>query len=145
MQPSPAGYPVEVRATINDWVWTFVLDYPGLSRKFNVHNLTVEGRSRSAWLDEPWTPRTTGRQNQARTAHQLAEEALDNTGWTLNWLLDDWFVPGGRFDWDNSLIGRITRLVKPVEGCVYTEPLRPPKCACTPITSRRHSPRQGRK
>lgn len=123
VQPTTAGYPVEVKATLNDWTWTFVLDYPGLTRKFNNHNLTVEGRSRSAWLDEPWTPKTTGKQSLDRTAQQLAEEALDNTGWTLNWQLDDWFVPGGRFEWDDSLIGRIARLLKPVEGCLYTDPV----------------------
>ena len=122
VQPSLAGYPVEVRATVNDWVWDFVLDYPGLNRGFNISNLTVEGRSRSAWLDEPWTPRTIGTQSQTRTAQQLAEDALDNTGWTLDWRLEDWLVPGGRFEWDNSLIGRLIRLVKPVEGCVYTDP-----------------------
>jgi len=122
VQPTPAGYPVEVEATINGWIWTFVLDYPGLTRKFNNHNLTIEGRSRSAWLSEPWTPRAIGRQANARTAQQLAEEALENTGWTLDWLLDDWAVPGGRFEWDNDIVGRIMRLLKPVDGCLYTDP-----------------------
>lgn len=122
VQPTPAGYPVEVEATINGWVWTFVLDYPGLTRKFNNHNLTIEGRSRSAWLSEPWTPRTIGRQANDRTAQQLAEEALYNTGWTIDWLLNDWDVPGGRFEWDNDIVGRIMRLLKPVDGCLYTDP-----------------------
>lgn len=122
VQPYPSGYPIEVEATINDWVWTFVLDYPGLSVKFNNNNLSVDGRSTSAWLDEPWTPRTTGRQAYPRTANQLAEEAIQNTGWTLVWLIDDWLVPGGRFEWDNSIAGRVMRIIKPIDGCLYTDP-----------------------
>ena len=122
IKPFESGYPREVEATINGWKWTFVLEIPNRDQTFNRTNLRCTGWSTSLWLDDPYTLATTGRNAEARTANQLAEEALENTGWTLAWDLDDWLVPARRFEWENTKLGRVKRILKPVDACLYTHP-----------------------
>lgn len=122
IKPTESGYPREVEATINGWVWTFVLEIPSRDQSFNKTNLKCTGWSTSVWLDAPYTLSTTGKNPNARTANQLAEEALLDTGWSIDWGLDDWLIPSRRFEWENTKLGRIQRLLKPVQGCLYTDP-----------------------
>lgn len=124
LQPKPPAFlPVEVEATINGHVWRFLLDSPSASRKFNLHQQSLRGRSRSAWLHDPFTAPSAGVESSPRTAQQLAEQALDNLGWTLVWdLPPDWLVPGGLYSWNGTPIDQLVGLVKPVDGCLYTDP-----------------------
>lgn len=122
VQPVP-GSPKTVEVIINGHTWQFVLDYPNRARKFNSTSVTVQGRSLSALLDLPYTDSSDGVWQDDATMQQLAEAALDNTGWTLNWTAPDWFVPGGLFSWSSvALMGRICQLAKAFDGCVYTYP-----------------------
>jgi len=124
LQPQPPAFlPVEVEATINGHVWRFLLDSPSASRKFNENRQSLKGRSRSAWLADPFTAPSAGVESSPRTAQQLAEQALDNLGWTLVWDLPaDWLVPGGLYSWNGTPIDQLVGLVKPVDGCLYTDP-----------------------
>lgn len=120
---APAYLPVEVEATINGHVWRFLLDLPGASRQFVNNRQSLKGRSRSAWLADPYTARSSGIEGNPRTAQQLAEQALDNLGWTLDWRLPaDWLIPGGLYSWNGSPIDQLIALAKPVDGCLYTDP-----------------------
>ena len=120
---APGFLPVEVEAMINGWTWQFLLDEPNLSRAFNRHSLSLKGRSRSAWLTEPFLRATSGVESNPRTAQQLAEQAMDNLGWTLDWQLPtDWLVPGGLYSWNGTPIDQLIALAKPVDGCLYTDP-----------------------
>ena len=82
---APTSAPREVMATVNGFPpWLFVLDSPTHSRTFNSHTLKLSGRSRSAWLHEPLTSPINLSQASDREMQQLADEALDGTGWTVN-------------------------------------------------------------
>lgn len=124
LQPQPPAFlPVEVEAAINGHVWRFLLDTPSASRKFNENRQSLKGRSRSAWLADPFTAPSSGVEAHPRTAQQLAEQALENLGWTLVWLLPaDWLVPAGLYAWSGTPIDQLIGLVKPVDGCLYTDP-----------------------
>lgn len=124
LQPQPPAFlPVEVEAAINGHVWRFLLDSPGASRRFNENRQSLKGRSRSAWIADPFTAPSSGVEANPRTAQQLAEQALENLGWTLVWLLPaDWLVPAGLYAWNGTPIDRLAGLVKPVDGCLYTDP-----------------------
>lgn len=120
---APAYLPVEVEATINGHVWRFLLDLPNATRRFVNHRQALKGRSRSAWLAEPFTARSNGVETQPRTAQQLAEQALENLGWTLDWRLPaEWLIPGGLYSWNATPVEQLIALVKPVDGCLYTHP-----------------------
>jgi hypothetical protein len=120
VQPNPLA--CEVLATVNGQVWRFLLDVPNLSRSFNSNKVTLKGRSRSAWLHDPFMPQRNLSQSEARDMTQLAEAAIENTGWSLEWLLEDWSVPAGRYHSFNTPIGALINLVNVTNDGMYTHP-----------------------
>jgi hypothetical protein len=120
VQPNPLA--CEVQATINGQVWRFLLDVPSTNRSFNSDRVTLKGRSRSAWLHDPYTPASHRSEVDARDMTQLAVAALANTGWTLDWRLPDWTVPAGRYISWNTPIGALIRLVNTTDDGLYTDP-----------------------
>lgn len=120
VQPNPLA--CEVQATINGQDWRFLLDVPSTSRSFNSDRVTLKGRSRSAWLHDPYTPSRNFSQAQAREMQQLGEAALENTGWTLDWQGEDWLVPAGRYNSWNTPIGVLIRLANATNDGLYTDP-----------------------
>ncbi|HSA48250.1 MAG TPA: hypothetical protein P5552_17390 [Candidatus Competibacteraceae bacterium] len=120
VQPNPLA--CEVQATINGQVWRFLLDVPSQSRSFNSDRVTLKGRSRSAWLHDPYTPHRNFSETQARDMTQLATLALENTGWSLDWQLADWIVPAGRYNSWNTPIGVLIRLANVTDDGIYTHP-----------------------
>lgn len=90
------GAPVDVEVNINGHLWVLQVERWNEGRQFVGGNRSVTGRSRSAALAAPAGPIITRAESGASTAVQLAEAALnDITGWTINWDLVDWLVPGG--------------------------------------------------
>ncbi|MDS4020678.1 MAG: hypothetical protein RKR03_09270 [Candidatus Competibacter sp.] len=120
VQPNPLA--CEVLATINGHDWIFLLDVPNRSRRFNQDRTALKGRSRSAWLHSPYTAPTSGVEANAREMAQLAEQALDNLGWTLVWNVENWVVPAGRHAWNGTPIDRLMQLVGATDDCLYTDP-----------------------
>lgn len=120
VQPNPLA--CQVQATINGQVWRFLLDVPSTSRGFNSDRVTLRGRSRSAWLHEPYTPVRDLIQTEAREMQQLGEAALENTGWTLDWQTPNWLVPAYRYTrWDTP-IGALIKLMQTTGDGLYTDP-----------------------
>lgn len=94
---SSDGSPVPVEAEINGWKWVVMVeDYDG-SRSFPKGSFTVSGRSLSAELAAPYAPVSTYTEGSERLAQQLAATELEYTGFTLDWDIEDWIVPGGVF------------------------------------------------
>ena len=89
------GGPRLVQITMNSYVWTAIIEGRVRSRGFGREAVTVVGRSQTALLDAPYAPRRSGAEPEARTARQLAEVELANTGFALDWVGADWLVPGG--------------------------------------------------
>jgi hypothetical protein len=120
VQPNPLA--CEVQATINGQVWRFLLDVPSTSRGFNSDRVTLKGRSRSAWLHDPYTPARNLSQTEAREMQQLGEAVFENTGWTLDWQTPNWLVPAGRYTrWDTP-IGALIKLMQTTGDGLYTDP-----------------------
>ena len=120
VQPNPLA--CEVLATVNGFQWKFLLDVPNRARQFNQDRVSLKGRSRSAWLHAPYTAPTSGVEANARERVQLAEQALDNLGWTLAWDLANWVVPAGRYQWNATPIGQLLALVGATGDGLYTDP-----------------------
>lgn len=120
VQPNPLA--CEVQATVNGQVWRFLLDVPSTNRAFNRDQVTLKGRSRSAWLHSPYTPAQNFSEANAREMQQLGEAALDNTGWTLDWQGENWIVPAGRYTSWNTPIGALIRLAQTTDDGIYTDP-----------------------
>ena len=118
---SSDGSPVPVEAEINGWKWVVMVeDYDG-SRSFPKGSYTVSGRSLSAELAAPHAPVSTYTQENQRLAQQLAAAELEYTGWTLDWDMTDWLVPGGTFTVSHQTpMETILAIVRAVGGEIQT-------------------------
>lgn len=120
VQPNPLA--CEVKALINGMEWRFLLDEPKRSQSFNSDRVSVSGRSRSAWLHTPYSRTFNASQANARDMTQLAEAALEGTGWAIDWQLDDWSVPAGRYNSNATPIQMLLRLAGVSGNRIYTHP-----------------------
>jgi hypothetical protein len=135
VEPQAPGFmPIEVEAMINGHVWQFLLDLPNNSRQFNNSKVTLSGRSRSAWLDQPYDSLTTGTIAIDRTMNQIGEDVFgitndsrwSNTGFNLVWNVDDWLVPAKTFTWQNmDRMSLIKKIANSIRACVYSDPRLP--------------------
>ncbi|CAG36325.1 hypothetical protein [Desulfotalea psychrophila] len=92
LSPTKDG-PIEVEAMINGTTWACVVDDWSRDQSFGAEGRSIRGRSRSAILGTPWAPRKTEVEDGARTALQLMEAELENSGWTISSTLVDWLLP----------------------------------------------------
>ena len=101
VRPS-AGAPVEVEAVVNGNTWRFVIESYGHDRAYGSRGYSITGRSLSAYLADPYSLPVSLLQAGQLTAAQLADEALSGTGFSSDWQLDDWIVPGGVYSVANQ-------------------------------------------
>lgn len=123
VQPDPLA--CQVQATINGQEWRFLLDVPSTQRSFNSDRVSLKGRSRSAWLQAPYASQQDFSEANAREMQQLAEAALENTGWTVDWQLDNWVVPAGLWTQYSTPLDVLIRLATATDDGVYTDPTEP--------------------
>lgn len=85
---------------------------------------TIRGRSRSAYLAEPYAATRDFQQAAvARSIQQLAGDELP-AGWTLNWSAVDWVLPASTFKYERlAPMDAISSLARSAGGFVYTDPL----------------------
>ena len=101
VQPT-AGVPVELEATVNGYAWRMLVTGLGRDRQFGSGWLRVEGRGLTATLAAPFAASRSIVVDEARTAAQLADLVLTDNGvpigWTVDWGITDWLVPGWVFN-----------------------------------------------
>lgn len=101
VQPT-AGVPVELEVTVNGYAWRMLVTGLGRDRQFGSGWLRVEGRGLTATLAAPFAASRSVVVDEARTAAQLADLVLTDNGvpigWTVDWGITDWLVPGWVFN-----------------------------------------------
>jgi hypothetical protein len=127
---SAAG-PTEVEANIDGNTWLFLVEDIDMRREFGTSTVSVRGRSRAAWLAEPYAPKRSFTPTAPITARQLAENELSRasvgagleSGFTLDWNLIDWLIPAGAVSFDNqSPMAIINRVADSAGGFVQAHP-----------------------
>ena len=122
LRPTSSG-PMLVEAVVNGFVWIMQIDSWRQGRSFGGNSRSVSGRSVSAQLGAPAAEVSSSTETYERTAHQLAEEVLLNTGFTLDWQCVDWLVPANVFSYQNlTPIQVIQAVAGAVGGVVQTHP-----------------------
>jgi len=117
------AYPGKVRATLNGFVWDFIVDDLRYSRSFGAFSATLTGRSFAAVMAEPYAATRSYAEANLSTAQQLAVQELIS-GWQLDWAatLTDWTVPAGTYQYQNlTPLASILRIVKATGGRVYAD------------------------
>lgn len=127
VEPTAAG-PVELEVRVNGIAWVVLVEGYEIRREFASAALTVRGRSRVAYLAEPYAPKRSFAPATAFTARQLAEAELmrvapDGREFALDWQLPDWLVPAGSWSYESlEPIGAIARIVQAVGGYLNAQP-----------------------
>lgn len=116
-----AGGLEEIEATINGYMWRFVIEGYRREREHGRTVYQLDGRSRSAWLAKPHAPKRSRAVDEDRSVQQLANKELEFTDWTLEWKSADWTVPAGVWSYDGKTpIQAIIRIAQAAGGWVYT-------------------------
>jgi len=106
--------PVEVQATINGVPYRFLVEQIGTERTFGQNSVRVSGRSKSALLDSPYAASMFFGNTTSRTAQQLMGDVLTLNGvplgWTVNWGITDWTVPGNVWTHQGSYMSALTNI-----------------------------------
>lgn len=124
VEPSPGGDPVEVEVRINGQPFRLVVERVGRSRRFPEHMVSARGRGKAAVLDDPRLAVQTFGSDLDRTAQQLMTDVLTvngvGFGWSVDFQLTDWLVPGGIWMHQGSYISALTDIAASVGG--YLQP-----------------------
>ncbi len=115
--------PVEIGCQINGHDFTFLLESYGRNRQIGNSSYTITGRSRTAWLTEPYAPKRSKALTSAYSAAALAEQELANTGFTLQWIATDWLIPAGAYSYESlTPIGAIKRIAEAAGYMLQSHP-----------------------
>ena len=112
IKPTSNG-PVEIGCEINGHTFTALVESYGRSRQIGNTSFTISGRSRTAWLADPYAPARSVALESAYSAAALAGQELQNTGFTLQWDATDWLIPAGSYSYDSlTPISAIKRIAE---------------------------------
>lgn len=112
------GAPVEIEVTVNGVQWVFVIDKPTRSRVFGRARTRFTGRSRAAYLADPFDVPVNRSNTAPATAQQLILDALP-PDWSLLWQASDWLVPAGAWSHRGTAIDVATTVVGAIRGQVH--------------------------
>lgn len=119
---SPVGGVKEAEVTINGFVAIVAVESFSRDRQFPKTTWTMTGRTRSAYLDEPYEPARSLVSTGLASAEQLALDELP-AGWTLDWDVPDWPVPAGAWSYDRlTPVKAIARLAAAAGAVIEADP-----------------------
>jgi hypothetical protein len=122
IKPTSTG-PVEIGCEINGHSFTALVESYGRSRQHGNTRYTITGRSRTAWLSDPYAPQRSKALTSAYSAAALAEQELSNTGFSLQWNAQDWLIPAGSYSYDQlDPIAAIKRLAEAAGYMLQSHP-----------------------
>jgi hypothetical protein len=120
--PGNDGSPVEVLITINGQSWQFLVESYGHNRMFARSGISIQGRSSSAWLADPFAIISDSSNSADISAQQIADQSVLYTGWTIDWQLTDWLVPAGAWSHRGTPMTQLTTLAEAVGAVVQSAP-----------------------
>lgn len=119
LQPTVPGEPVELEAVVNGLSFRLIARSISRERVFNEAGLRVEGVGHTAVLDAPFSPEAVFSASSALTSQQLLDQAMP-LGWTADWGLTPWLVPGGL--WSHQGTPASAALAIAAAGGGYVQP-----------------------
>lgn len=122
LQPGSGG-PRQVEVNLNGYLWTFIVEAYSGTRDHQQQGIRVGGRSRTALLAAPYAPARTKVSDAERSAAQLVDEELANTGFTADYATVDWLVPQGAWYYDATTpMDAIARVAEASGAVVQSHP-----------------------
>jgi hypothetical protein len=103
------GEPRQVRIELDGYYFTALIESWGETRQFGQTTYTATGRSPLALFAAPYAPIRSHLETTQKTAAQLVDHELADTGWSAAYHADllqlfttDWLVPGGAWSYQNK-------------------------------------------
>lgn len=119
---TPAATPKEVEISINGWIIVAAIESYSRDRRYPQQTWTVSGRTRQAYLAEPYQRPRSHVSTGLASAEQLAGDELPS-GWTLDWDIPDWTVPAGAWSYDQlTPIQAISRIATAAGAVAQPDP-----------------------
>lgn len=119
LEPDVDGTPVELAAWVNGTEFRVFPESIGTERTFSQHSMRVQGRGITAVLDAPISPISVFSATAALTSQQLLDQALP-FGWTADFGLTPWLVPGGIWSHQGTPISAAVAIAQAGGG--YVQP-----------------------
>lgn len=113
-----SGLPARVCVTIDGIDWVFAVERVSRTRRFGQHRTSIQGRSVTALLADPYMPQQSWLNAGNLTAQQIVAQALEFTGTTIAWGIDDWLVPGGAWSFTGTPLQAALRVAESVGAVV---------------------------
>lgn len=109
-----SGLPARVRITIDGIDWVFAVERIARTRRFGQHRASIQGRSVTALLGAPYLPQQSWLNTSDLTAQQILAQALQYTGTTVDWGINDWLVPAGAWSFAGTPLQAALRVAESV-------------------------------
>lgn len=119
------GLPTQLRITVDGLEWVFIVEKRQRSGAFAKAGVVIGGRSATALLGARWQRASMRLNDEARTAQQLAEEALLLTGGELDWGLTDWLVPAGAWSHQGTPLAAVQAIAEAAGGHLLSHRTEP--------------------
>lgn len=114
--------PIELLAMLNGQAIRLVVERTQRDRRLASDWIRASGRSRSAWLSDPYSGSEIRGNSAPATAQQLAVDALTingvSIGWGLDWQVPDWLVPAGVWSHSGTYMEAVARIAEAAGGYV---------------------------
>lgn len=126
IEPGLFGDPVELEVMVNGTAYRVLAESIVRERSFAQGSISVAGRGKSAFLDNPYAPVLTFNNTIDRTAQQLMNDALTlngvPVGWTVDWQISDWLVPAGVWSHQGSYISALKMIAEAAGAYLQPHP-----------------------
>lgn len=111
-----SGLPAQIRITLDGMAFAFLVDGIQREERFGRRGVRISGRSVTALLAAPYARESARVSTEARTAQQLALDALEFTGAGLDWGLTDWLVSAGAWSHLGTPLAAVQAIVESAGG-----------------------------
>lgn len=108
----------KIRLMVDGLEWVMLIDGGRQSGKFGGRGAVFRGRSVTALAGNPAALETARYNTSAKTAQQLAIEALQFTGITLDWGITDWLVPIGAWSHFGTPLSAVQAIAQSAGGYI---------------------------
>jgi hypothetical protein len=127
LMPGGPGEPVELEATINGASYRLLAENITRDRQFPTGKINVTGRGKSARLSDPYCRILTFTNTGERTAQQLMNDALTESGvsigWDIDWRITDWLVPAGAWTHQGTHISAVNAIAAAAGAFIQPDPV----------------------
>lgn len=110
--------PQKLRCVINGIEWVMLVENLQERTVFGQRRAGIGGRSVTALLGEPYANITERLSTVSNNAQQLALDALEFSGVTLDWSIEDWLVPAGAWSHSGTPLEALQTIAQSVGGFV---------------------------